>query len=787
MVVFIIVPKNRGLGAYRTIALSLFSNKETSTIIEARGEDIPLLVEQFQEKGKSVFGLTGEDLFKEYLLKDKNASLRVVKKIIWDDPAACFRKPTLCFIGPSTKDLLSLPKVAKVCVAAKYKRLAKRYLNFLERKGFAFQKIYINGCVETTCQEGIADVIIDIVYTGNSLKKFGLKVYDTILQSDFVIIAPDNPEKKGTPTPRLAVQTLKVYDPPLEQRKGKLCLDFNENTRGCSPQVIKALKKVTMSTVAQYPEYTKFTQELASFLKITPSNLLITNATDEAIKLIMDTYLARDDEVILPQPSFALFDLYANLREAKVIPILYNKDLSFPTDAVLEKINDKTKLIVLVNPNNPTGTAIPEKDILQILTKARKSVVLIDEAYYQYYGKSSTYLIEKYPNLVVIQTFSKAFGLAGVRLGYIIAQEEVISNLKKAASPYSVNALALIAARAALQDLDFVNSYVAEVKANRQKLMQDFTALGLQVFPSEANFLVVDAGSRCNEICEKLKQKNILVRNRTTYPLLQNCVRIGVGTKKQCNVLLRVLSKILPQQILLFDMDGVLVDVRRSYRRAIQETAAFFTRANIDPSEIQKLKEKGGYNNDWDITEALILSRGVVVQKQQIIEKFQELYWGNENTPGYIEDEEWLLSQDILERLYKNYRLGIVTGRPRKEAMYILKKFDVTRFFDAVIAMEDYPSEKAKPDPYPLQLALQRLGKQCLEKKGIKGIQSIQRKALYLGDNIDDIIAAQRAGINAIGILSGVTAVNERLHEKFLQQGALQVLEDVNAITTVIA
>ncbi|MBI2547956.1 histidinol-phosphate transaminase [Candidatus Woesearchaeota archaeon] len=774
MVVFIIVPKNTGLETYRTIALSSFSNKEKSTIIEARGEDIPFLVKQFQEQGKPTFGLTGEDLFKEYLLKDKNTSLRVIKKITWDDPAACFRKPTLCFIGPDTKDLLSLPKVAKVCVAAKYKRLAKRYLNFLERKGFAFQKIYINGCVETTCQEGIADVIIDIVYTGNSLKKFGLKVYDTIFQSDFVIIGADNTEQ-NTPTPRSVVQTLKVYDPPLEQRQGKLCLDFNENTRGCSPQVIKALKKINMFTVSQYPEYKEFTKELASFLIIPPSNLRITNATDEAIKLIMDTYLTKDDEVIIPQPTFALFQLYATLSEAKIISVLYNNDLSFPTDAVLEKINDKTKLIVLVNPNNPTGTVISEEDILRILTKARKSMVLIDEAYYQYYGKSSMGLIEKYPNLIIIQTFSKAFGLAGLRLGYIIASAEIINNLKKASSPYSVNALALVAARAALQDLDFVDSYVSEVKVNRERLMKELTGLGLQVFASQANFLVVNAGSRCNELCEKLKQQNILVRNRTSYPLLQNCVRIGVGTKKQGDQLLGALKNILPQKILLFDMDGVLVDVRQSYRRAIQETAAFFTQARIDPSEIEQLKRQGGYNNDWDLTEALILKRGITIPKQLIIETFQEIYWGNETTRGYIEDEKWLFSQDTLEQLYKNYRLGIVTGRPRQEATFILEKFAVAPFFDTVIVMEDYPSEKAKPNPYPLRLALQRLGK-----------KSIQKTALYLGDNIDDIIAAQRAGIRAIGILSGNDQSNQGLQKKFLQQGAQQVLEDVNAITKVI-
>ncbi len=185
--VFIVVPKNSGLRKYREIAQSYLTNFDSSKIIEVRGEDVPFWIRQFQEKGKKAIGLTGEDLYREYCLRERETSLKVIKRIDWNDPDALFRKPALCLMGPRDGSL-SEPKALTVCISSKYKRIAKKYLNFLERRGFAFKKIYVNGCVEASCFEGIADMVIDIVYTGSSVEKYGLKIYDKIMQSDFLII-----------------------------------------------------------------------------------------------------------------------------------------------------------------------------------------------------------------------------------------------------------------------------------------------------------------------------------------------------------------------------------------------------------------------------------------------------------------------------------------------------------------------------------------------------------------------------------------------------------------------
>ena len=562
--------------------------------------------------------------------------------------------------------------------------------------------------------------------------------------------------------PKLSVRKMEKYNPPLEGRRGKLRLDFNENTQGCSPKVIEALKKIDAEEVSSYPEYKKFRKKLADYLDVDDSEILLTNGADEAIKVVTDTFIDKDDEIIIPTPTFSMFKVYASTACARINSILYNKDLSFPTKKVIDKINSSTKLVILVNPNNPTGTAINENDIVKILKKAenKNTLILIDEAYYQYYSKSAKELIKKYGNLIIIRTFSKEFGLAGLRLGYIISNTEIIRNLKKVISPYSVNSLALVAGSAAIDDTEFVNNYVSEVRRNKQYIVKELNRLGIKTYPTQANFLVANFGEKSNLVYKKLKQKNILIRNVTKYPLLIDCLRITVGTKEQCSRLIKEIRYIIRKKVLLFDMDGVLVDVSNSYRLAIRKTSEFFTKEEIEEEEIQRFKEKGGYNNDWDLTEAIILEKNIEIPKQEIIQKFQELL------KGLINNEKWLLSKKVLSELYKSYRLGIVTGRPGKEAYCALKKAGVPEYFDAIVTMDDYLEEKAKPDPFSINLALKQLG---------------NNGAVYLGDSVDDMKAAKDAGIRAIGVLLPNTSSN-KLRELLKQNGAEIVLKDINDI-----
>ena len=349
--------------------------------------------------------------------------------------------------------------------------------------------------------------------------------------------------------PRTCIEELKEYDPPKENRIGKLRLDFNENTIGCSPKVIEAIRSLTVEDFAVYPEYDSFYENIAQYLGVNTSEVLLTNGTDEAIKLVMETYLEMGASIILPTPTFAMFEIYASILGLEITKVLYNSDLSFPMEGVIKSITNKTKLIVLVNPNNPTGTAILDKDILEIVQIAQNKgiLVIIDEAYSQYYGKSSIKLIQEFSNVVVLQTFSKAFGLAGIRLGYIVSNSQNIRVLRKVLSPYSVNRIAIVAGNAALTDLTYVQGYSKEICQNRQEVADELTQLGIKVYPTEANFIIADFGEKCNFIFTQLKEGDILVRNRSQYRLLANCLRIGIGTKDQCTTLLREIKFLLSQ------------------------------------------------------------------------------------------------------------------------------------------------------------------------------------------------------------------------------------------------
>ena len=616
--------------------------------------------------------------------------------------------------------------------------------------------------------------------------------------------------------------TANIYYFPKEGRKGKLRLDFNENIVGCSPKVITAIRNISAEDIAIYPEYNKFKAKLAGYLKVDSAQLILTNGADEGINLVFNAYLDKNDEVIIPTPSFEMLNVYAQNIGAKVVSVLYNVDnnfnnrgnnnaFSFPTENVLTAINKKTKLVVIVSRNNPTGTIVKENEIIKIIEKAAKNnaIVLIDEAYYQFYGKTCLKLINKYDNLILVQTFSKAFGLAGLRLGYIVSNKKSIENIKKILSPYNVNSVAVIAANSALDDINFVERYVKEVKKSKKYVQDELAKLGIKTFPSVANFIIVNFGDKINKVINGLEQKGILVRDRAKVPLVKDCVWRTIGTREQSAKLIneikkilrenKVISKAIRKKVILFDLDGVLVDVSKSYQLAIKKTAEFFTNQKISDEKIQKYKDKSGYNNDWNLTEAIILDKRiqeynenkVKIEKQKIIDKFQWLYLGNNNKKGLIEDEKLLLDREKLKILSEKYKLGIVTGRPKEEAYYVLRRFNILGFFNAVVTMEDC-GKKQKPDPFGINLALQRLKVDAADNKlgTSKNEYRInknndKKNAVYIGDNIDDIIAAKNAGIKAIGILPR-KANSDVLRRKMTKNGAIDVLNDVNKIVGVV-
>jgi histidinol-phosphate aminotransferase len=352
---------------------------------------------------------------------------------------------------------------------------------------------------------------------------------------------------KGALKPRPAVLNMAPYSPPTGGRADKLRLDFNENTVGCSPKVIEFLKaNLSAADLAVYPEYASAKQSIAQYFRVSPDQFVFTNGTDEAIQVFINTYIDDGQEVLVLKPAYAMYRFYAEVAGAKIIEVPYPQpSMEFPLQEVLDAITPQTRAIILSNPNNPTGTGLGLLAIERILSRAKKAVVMVDEAYYEFSGVTAITEIERVPHLFVCRTFSKVFGMAGMRLGCLFSHPANIQYLHKAQSPYSVNSLAVMAAQAAVADTSYIENYVAEVLAARELLCVGLEKLGITYVPSSANFVLGHFGKRALEVRDGLRGQAILVRDRSYEA--PGCVRITVGTRDQTRRLLAALEEIWNQ------------------------------------------------------------------------------------------------------------------------------------------------------------------------------------------------------------------------------------------------
>ena len=564
-------------------------------------------------------------------------------------------------------------------------------------------------------------------------------------------------EQYQYPAPFLSL--LKKYGVPKEKA---LKLDYNEPTIKPNPRVLNALGRyIKKGQIQRYPDggCGQLRYELAKYTGANPENIIVGNGSDEILKAIAFAYISENDEVVVPIPNYSMFIINAQLCGARIIEVSCSKELEFDINSVINAVTKNTKVIYLSNPNSPIGSVFKRLEIIKLLEQCRKCLVVIDEAYFEFYGKSACDLIDKYGNLIVTRTFSKAFSLASLRLGYAVSNEKNVRNMAKVMDPESVNSLAQIAGIESLKNFNYTEKFVKETIKSRNYLSDGLRKLGLQVYPANSNFILARFPKKFSsaKICEELESKGIFLRDRSKIPLLENCVRIGVPLLKESKILVSEISKIM-NPLLIFDIDGVLVDVSKSYRAAIKKTAGYFISGIIGDNEITEYKNKGGYNNDWDLTEALIKSKGKIIQKQKIIERFQRYY------RRLRDDEKWLLDKRILKRLSEKYNLAILTGRPKGEADYALRKNKAKDYFSAVIAMEDV--SKQKPNPEGLLKITGKFG---------------NNGAYYFGDSVDDMKAAVLAGVKPIGVLAPQDK-SELLKNLLAKNGAKEVIRDINKI-----
>lgn len=549
--------------------------------------------------------------------------------------------------------------------------------------------------------------------------------------------------------PSVAIAETTSYAVPRHPAAVDMRLDGNEGP--CPPaELLSTISDAEL--LRRYPDARQLEQRISDRLGVDASQVLVTAGADDALDRACRALLCRGRELVLPVPTFEMLPRYARWTGASVRCVPANGE-GYPRADVLAAVSPRTAAIAVVSPNNPTGSVATLADLEALSEAAPNAALLVDGAYAEFADDDLTDAALALPNALVFRTFSKAWGLAGLRVGYVVGPAWLIDWLRSAGHPYAVASPSLAIASAQLERGPD-QRYIDSVRRERALLRDDLRAMSFETQSSQANF-VLARSPRAGWLRDGLAGLGIAVRGWPGDSLLQEAVRITCpGDAAQLARLRRSIATVLNPQALLFDMDGVLVDVRDSYRRAIIETAASFDVA-LSPSDIARAKARGNGNNDWLLTQRLMAERGCDVALEPVISRFEQIYQG-----GLWRQERLHCDRELLERLAGRYLLAVVTGRPRRDAERLLNRTGIADLFETVVCMEDAP---AKPDPEPVALALRRLGVE---------------RAWMLGDTPDDMRAARAAGVMPLG-LCDLGDIGPRT---LLEAGAARVLPSLETL-----
>jgi histidinol-phosphate aminotransferase len=343
---------------------------------------------------------------------------------------------------------------------------------------------------------------------------------------------------------RRAVLRMRSESPCLEGRGGKLRLDLNENTLGCSPAVLRALRRLSARQIAMYPEYGRAIAVLARNARVRPDEMHLTNGGDDALRIIFDVFVDPGSAVLFPEPTFPMYRIFSEVYAARTMAPRFDAAMVFPLDGILAGLRRRPRVLFLANPNNPTGNLLAPADLRRILRAARRTAVVVDEAYVEFSGWTAARWIRRYSNIIVARTYSKAAGLAGLRLGCLIARPDLVNLFRRVSPPFNVNAAALAAAQASARHPAAVRRYVAEVRRARTQFERHLVRLGFRSFPSAANFVLVDFGPHGPEIVRRLARRGILVRDVSAAFRRPGMVRVSIGTRGDMRRAVSALQKL---------------------------------------------------------------------------------------------------------------------------------------------------------------------------------------------------------------------------------------------------
>eukprot|EP01127_Copromyxa_protea_P006414 TRINITY_DN1626_c0_g1_i1.p1 TRINITY_DN1626_c0_g1~~TRINITY_DN1626_c0_g1_i1.p1 ORF type:complete len:1471 (-),score=377.24 TRINITY_DN1626_c0_g1_i1:62-4474(-) len=591
------------------------------------------------------------------------------------------------------------------------------------------------------------------------------------IRPDFESIPPYTPIK---PLEVVAAEVgLKVED--------LVKIDANENTYGPVEGIKQAISNYAHNNIYPDPGQAELREAIAKEFKVTSDMVVAGTGADDLLQLFVT--LSQGRAIVSSEPTFGMYSFLASIADRKYVNVPRNEDFKVDVSALITSCQyHNASLLFLSNPNNPTGDILSREEVARIATALEPfCLFVLDEAYAEFANISCIDMIKDHPNLIIMRTFSKWAALAGLRVGFSISHPSLAAYIDKIKQPYNVSSVADAAARAALANRELImTTQVAAIITERERLYNELGKFSwLKPHPnSQANFILCKTtGISAFLLAAKLRKEGVLIRYYSNSRL-SHYLRFSVGRPQETDALIKVLQNIdqditllgkeyLGQvEAVLWDMDGVLADVSGSYRKAIISTAAHWG-VQITMEDIETIKAKGDANNDWVVSMRLIHEHSTQRPTlAEVTEKFEELYQGTESQPGLCATETLIPSHELLQDLLSKYpKMGIVTGRPIKDAKKFLTAFQLDKYFSVVVAMEDTP--KPKPDPAPVKLAMSKLG---------------VKTAVLIGDTPDDLNASTLAKIGSIGALVGKGAATPKALAGLHNANPLTVLTDLEQL-----
>ncbi|WP_123054018.1 histidinol-phosphate transaminase [Clostridium sp. JN-1] len=344
-------------------------------------------------------------------------------------------------------------------------------------------------------------------------------------------------------------ENLKNFNPyTAPEVKYEIKLDANENFMNIRSDILeKVLGKIKSLDFNRYPDpdSTKVCKLYADYAKTDAKNVMAGNGSDELIQIIISAFVDKGESIMCVNPDFSIYAEYTEIEGGKAKVFELNEDFSLNVDKLIESVNrEKVKVLFVSNPNNPVGTIIPRQDVLRIINECN-SIVVVDEAYIEFYGESIVDKINDYENLIVLRTFSKAAAMAAIRLGFLITNHKLIQEIKKVKPVFNVNSVTQAIGEVILENTDYIKDYTKKVLVERKFLFDGLKSInGLKVYPTHSNFIIMKLKDSQN-IYKELLKNSISVRNYAGDGRLNDFIRISVGSRKENEAVLNCLKKII--------------------------------------------------------------------------------------------------------------------------------------------------------------------------------------------------------------------------------------------------